>query len=498
MKKIFLFIFILISAGSAFGQQVEDYLNKIELKLNNDKNYLNLHYVTFNADSSNNIFGTELPKYEEEENFSFKLTDNIQYRLVFLKEGIGIEKPQLLYLDEIDFGENAGEGFFTAVNNAEVDTNRVLGFKDVYNLELNHKEIYNGLFSIVENYLSENDDESVPSLLGIHPETEIKTGLGVSSRDNSDYLAFARLNESHWYPKEEISSGFSRRGTGSGSPLRLDLSFSRLSLSHKVLDFSLGGTSVEASATERVLNLLPYQSRTLSTGFRTLLKLGDYSDINKSTYLDAKFMARIKMNTNSFIKNLSYIQAEKSLLNVGSSIIAELNVTRPMNLPFINMYLSTGNKNYDDPLEIIENNGANYAYFSFTQAEFTMSFYWNTTDKLESKFKMDLGAGFFDISRAYYDDENNVTSEATLQNTVSPVIAIHYNFVPQGNAIFGTSVKYFNAQFNSKIWLKLLELNKIHTLRLETLYISSPVGREMKEWENEGGVMFQLRYRYGL
>ena len=143
----------------------------------------------------------------------FKFTDNIQYRIVFLKEGIGVEKPQLLYLDEINFGENAGEGFFSAVNNSEVDTNRVLGFKDVYNLELNHKEIYDGLFAVVENYLSDNDEESVPSLLGIHPETEIKTGLGVSSRDNSDYLAFARLNESHWYPKKEVNSGFSRRET---------------------------------------------------------------------------------------------------------------------------------------------------------------------------------------------------------------------------------------------------------------------------------------------
>ena len=209
-------------------------------------------------------------------------------------------------------------------------------------------------------------------------------------------------------------------------------------------------------------------------------------------------MARIKMNTNSFIQNLSYIQAEKSLLNVGSSVIAELNVTRPLNLPFLNLYLSTGNKNFDNPLEMIQKNDAKYAYFSFTQAEFTMSFYWNTSDKLENKFKMDLGAGFFDISRAFYDGENIMTEEATLRNTLSPVVAIHYNFVPQGNAIFGASVKYFNSQFNSKIWLKLLELNNIHTLRLETLYISSPVGREMEEWENEGGVMFQLRYRYGL
>jgi hypothetical protein len=35
-------------------------------------------------------------------------------------------------------------------------------------------------------------------------------------------------------------------------------------------------------------------------------------------------------------------------------------------------------------------------------------------------------------------------------------------------------------------------------IRFETTIISAPVFRKINPWETEGGVMFQIRYRYGF
>jgi hypothetical protein len=46
--------------------------------------------------------------------------------------------------------------------------------------------------------------------------------------------------------------------------------------------------------------------------------------------------------------------------------------------------------------------------------------------------------------------------------------------------------------------VKLFEFAPDNVLRFETIVLTGALSRDLNPWENDGGVMFQLRYRYGL
>lgn len=501
-KRLFLFCFI-IFLSTSFSQQLDDYFKKIDLKLKKDKKYLNLFYYDFSADQLNEYLGTvpNFQRTDEKKDFQFQVRDNITYRIVFLKEGIGIDSAIILFVDEIENKSAAGESFFgEGGGGPQIDTNRVLNFKDVYNLRLNDDARYDQLFRFVNNYLKNSEDNEVPSLLGINPDTDIKTSLGMASRDNTDFLNYMRANHYHWYPREEKKGG-GRRGEQVvvKTPYKIDASLSMVHFSHEIMDFSLGGASVELGFTERVLNLLPYQAMALTGGFRTLVSLADKkTDISNSLIVDARFIGKLKMNTSSLATNLPYHQADKPRLNVGTAAGFDINITRPFELPFLNLYVAAGGPAFSSPAIKLGTTANPYAYFTFTQAEALMSFYWNTSEKMTSRLRVDVGAGYYDIWKANYrGTSKSPSSKELLQAKFIPVVGFHFNFVPDNTELFGAKLRIFDSQATLTAWLKLLEFSGNHVIRFEGTYMSEPFARKMRDWETKGGAILQVRYRYG-
>jgi len=58
-------------------------------------------------------------------------------------------------------------------------------------------------------------------------------------------------------------------------------------------------------------------------------------------------------------------------------------------------------------------------------------------------------------------------------------------------------LRYFDSMIRGKFWLKIFELNKLHTFRFQVEYISKPMFRQLNEWENTGAAV-QLVYRLGF
>ncbi len=388
----------MILTSSAGAQIIEDYINKIDLKLKKDKNYLNLHYLEFESGQFDPAL-TTIPR-EGKKSFQMKFNDDIRYKLVFLKEGLEVDSVYLLYLEEIKLNSVNNERLFGALDEIPDDTSRVLNFKDMYNLKTSFKNYYNAFYNLLEEFIAENDEAPLPSLLGINPDKKVNSGFGVSARDNKDYLNFAYINGMHWYPREEEGHSSRRRKSDSQNPYRIDVSLSTLTFSHEFMDLSVGSSAFELSTDEKVLNLLPWESSSIQAGFRTLIALSENNlNYNDAMFIDVKFLARFKMNSNSLFNKLPYIMADAPRLNVGPGLVGEISLSRPFSLPFINLYFSTGQQQFENPAAVIGTPDAKTAFFSFTQVESAMSFYWSTSDKLISRFRVDLGFAFYDIWR---------------------------------------------------------------------------------------------------
>lgn len=492
--------FLVLLAQNIFPQEVTDYLDKIDLKLKRDKSYLNLNYVVSKPDSF--VFRSlkAIPRQDHREAFSFRMADNVQYMFVFLNKVEGRDSIELLYVNEINSDTSSAKTFFGAVNGDKTDTLCVLNFRDLISLKWQRNPVYDSLYTFVKTLARKFEQDELPSLLGIKPDNEITTSFGISSPDNEDYLSYAKINSIHYYPENKtVSQRGGRGGEVTSSPLKLDLSFSTLSFAHEKMNFMSEGSSLEISAADNVLNLLPYQALSLKGGFRTLFNFSGGRDIKQASYLDARFMARFRANTSGLSTNSFFIVSnDRPVLNVGNSIILDLNFMRPFSLPFINLYMSMGQKKFSDPIVSFSTPVDKYAFFSFTQDELTMSFFWNASDKKTGRFKMDIGAAYFDVWTAHYDSLGNA-KRTYLQNSVfNPVVALSYNFVPNNNPLLGGDLRFFDSRIKALFWLKIVELSPISTLRFETIYLSGPVARQNRIWENNGGVMFQLRYRYGL
>jgi hypothetical protein len=500
MKKLLLLLLCAFAAGSIYAQAVDDMVEKIDIKLSKDKSYLNLNYINFQPDDKTDPILKLVPRSGKRKPFIMKENENIYYRIVFLKEGYDLDSIYLLYLEEIRIGGGDTERLFASADASSTDTVKVLDFKDVYSLRYNHREHYSRLYKLVENYMAENNEVSIPSLLAINPDREIKTELGISSRDNRDYLNFVNVNGMHYYPGGQTSAvQNSRRKTEVKLPYRFDISFSSISFSHELMDFSLGNSSVELNVTEKVLNVLPWQTSTLNAGLRTLLAFSENtSNITEATYVDAKLMARFKVNTNKIFENQPFIYSDAARLNLSTALIGDISLTRPFSLPFINLYFATGERDFSNPF-ITKKEGANKtAYFSFAQAEGSMSFYWNSNDKYTNRFRLDVGGAFHDVWKANYSSSDSLLNYTQIHHKVQPAISFHYNFVPNNNPLLGGKLRFYDSQLSLNAWVKILELNPQSTLRFETSYLFSPYARKQHAWETDGGYMFQFRYRYGL
>lgn len=498
MKKILLLLLI-FTFSLLKAQVTEDYIKKIDLKLAKDKNYLNLNYVSFNPADGMDSLLTSIPRALNRMPVTLNSGEEYIYRIVYLKEGVKIDSVQLLYLDEIKLNAVASDKLFGAVNEVTDDTTRLLTFRDIYFLKKNEPATYNALLNIVNENLIENEGTPPPNILGINPDEKFRTEMGFSSRDNKDYLLFENVNGRHWVPKKsDVRTGGRRRVQETGG-FRIDASFSSISVSHSVMDFPAGSSGLELTAEDKIMNVLPWQSQTLSGGFRAIIGFGENkNDIYNTSYIDAKIMARFRLTSKDLYKNIPFISGEKPKLNFGNALAGELHFTRPFTLPFINVAFSTAKKAFDKPSFLIENETAKTAYFSFTQFEASMSFYWNTNADLENRFRLDLGAAFFDIWKADYSLDDELISKEMIQNRFQPLAELNYSFIPENVPLFGISLRYFDSAVKGKFWMKLIEFQNWGGFRFETYVISPVFFREQKDWETEGGAFFQIRYRYGL
>jgi len=262
------------------------------------------------------------------------------------------------------------------------------------------------------------------------------------------------------------------------------------------MNFGFSRISAEFSFSNDVLNLLPWQSMTMSGGIRTLISLSqNYQNLYDDFLIDARLLGRFRINTSSFASNIPNIFTDPPKLNVGPGIIVAASITRAYGLPFLNFYYSTGSTNVENPYVTIGTPDSSTAYFSFTQWETTMSFYWNTNENLTLRFRADIGIGRYNVIKAVY---HNGIKTSSAYNQIQPVVKFNLDFVPKGNKLFSANFKWFDNIISLGFWLKFLEIKPYSVIRFEIKYISEPIYRSLRPWENKGSTMVGLRYRFGF
>jgi hypothetical protein len=195
----------------------------------------------------------------------------------------------------------------------------------------------------------------------------------------------------------------------------------------KALDYALGTTGFEISTMEPILNLLPYESSTIAAGVRTIFRLDSEKDVFKTTFLDAKIMGRVNLKSSSIFNSNPLVMGDSARLNLSNALMGEFHITRVVGLPFLNLKFALGSADYDNPTFFANKTATGQdAYFSEIQYEFSMSFYWNTSDKMTSRFRMDLGLGGFDIQKASYDNNGNLLGTSSSSSTLNPMTTILY------------------------------------------------------------------------
>lgn len=503
IKKILSIVVLFGLVAPAFCQNLDEMLEQIDLKLRKDKNYLNIHKIVFPNNKINETL-YNLPRTNYKDPVSFEAKDNITYEVVFLMDAIGVDSTVLLYVDKIEEKGAGGEQFFGETTGPTRTTDRILSYKDLYELASTKPQAYATLYNEVRKFIRENPDNPPTSLLKINPDSEIKTSFGIASRDNTDFLNYQRANSLHYYPKAKIDKKLGKRGSTAAvdsSDYRIEAGFTSLSFSHRAMEFSFGGAGVELGVQENILNLLPFQQMSINGGFRLYVNLSDKKeDLAKSTIIDVKMLGRYKVNTEDLPTSLPFMGGTKPRLLLSNAAGVDFTITRPFGLPTINFAAMSGTADLNDPPFKQLINKKYYTFYSNTQAQGTMMFFWNTSESMTSRFCLELGAGYYDV---YYADFKTATATRALtkvkvQDDIFPLVAIHFNFSPEGKDIYGGTVKLFDSQVKTYGWLKLLELDGGHVFRVGMIYITPPFARHQRNWETSGGALVELRYRYGF
>lgn len=301
--------------------------------------------------------------------------------------------------------------------------------------------------------------------------------------------------------KRKVFAAKKDQPTEAVAPYKIDASFSKVTFSHDVMNFSIGGAALEMNFEDRVLNLVPWRNQAVNIGFRTLLSLSEKKeDIDKSVMIDAKIMGKIAFDQSSFSSSLPFVAAGAPKLNASNAAGIDVSITKAFGLPFMNFFVAAGSPSYTSPAIKVGDPKGNYsAYFNANSAEFTMSFFWNASDNFISRFRMDVGAGYYDIYEGIYvGGFNRPTARREAQATLFPIVAFHFNFSPEDKDLYGASIRAFDSQVKFNAWLKILELEGGHSFRFDGTFVSGPIARKQRPWETKGGGIFNIRYRFGL
>lgn len=497
MNLKYLFIVFLLLPVVICSQDLSKYYKKIEMKIEKDKKYLNAFTVNVTPTPELVSNFQDIPLANGREVFNFEIKDGVNYFILFLNETVDTDSLILLAVKKTEDKSATGQGLFDGVSNqAQIDTLTVLGFRDIQELYFNQRTTYEKLVSLVYEIIDEDEPSSV---LGIKIEDNVNKSKGVSGKNNQDFLNFAWANSIHQYPKPEPKNKVSLRRKSqqtTASPYRLDVSLGNISFFNSSMDMGFSQYSAEISTSDKLLNMHPWQSATLSGGIRSLIFLSqDMENIFEDYIIDAKLLGRVRVNTSSIAKAFPNIFVDPPKLNVGSGMILDISTTRTYGLPFLNMYFASGSENLENPYFTSGRRDSSVAYFSFTQWASYFSFYWNSSDDLTLRFRMDIGAGGYDVVKAVY--YNGVKRDLVF-NKIQPVITFNMNFVPKSKELFAASLRYFDSIMKIDFWLTLLNIEPYHNVRFEASFFTSPFYRSVRPWENEGSTMVSLRYRYGF
>ncbi len=499
-KNLLLLIISILLFSLHYGQSKDEILDKIDLKISKDKKYLNLYYISFTPEEVKDTLLYWLPKPKDRKPFRIDFSDGVDYRLVFLNEGIDIDSMVVIYLQKIKQDVSGKAQLFGGSAQAQIDTSMEFLYSDLYYLRDSYPKKYGAFYKFLHEYIGNNGEDVIQSLLGIKPDENVKTVLGISARDNLDYLEYARANYNHWYPYPKKKTGGFSRGGGSEFPFKVDASLTSLTFAYSPwMDFKFGGgASIEFTTEDKLLNILPYEGMNFAGVARLLLELDAGKGMNKALYLDSRIGVKIKARTNEILSKVPIFMTDPPKLNTVTSFIVDLKATRPFSLPFMNLYLNVGTRNFDNPYSIIEVNGVKKSYFTFSQIAYTMSFYWNTSDKRTSRFRMDIGLGYHDVWQLNYNSLGEPTNSELIQEKFSPIVALNFNFAPKGKPLFGIGIRSYDSRPKITGWFRIVEISDRHSVRVETVYLAPPVARKVRPWENENGVLVQIRYRLGV
>ena len=507
MRKKLLLVLFLISISlyaqlQTQSQELLRYYKLIERKIDKDTKYINVKKITFDEATlaEKNLDAMHL-EYREDR-FKFRNTSGITYHFLFIDETTEIDSIVLVAVQEEEDKSATSTTLFGEGDAADqIVTRTVLKYRDINRLYNYNRGIYNELLHVVEDFLKDNEPES---LLDLGIDTQVKKSKGISSKDNQDYLNFEYVNGRHHTPQIQSAKTTRGRGRGrgrgaasSGTDYKIDASFSHATFFYKGIDFGFSGVSAELNFENHILNVLPWQPMTMSLGFRGLVSIsGDKPNLLEDFMLDFTIMGRARLNFSSLATALPWIFLEQPKLNVGSGIIFYLKTTRAFGLPFVNFYFSGGSSDVSTPYVTMMENNVEVGYFSFNQWETSFSFFWNTSETQKFRFKMDVGMGGFNIVKATYGAN---PAEEQVYSAFQPMIRLEGTFVPsKNNELFGAKLRFFDSMFKTGFWFKVYTLNDVHTFRLESSFILAPLFRGRRAWEPESASMVQVRYRYGF
>jgi hypothetical protein len=294
------------------------------------------------------------------------------------------------------------------------------------------------------------------------------------------------------------------------APYTLDISFSRISFSHSILTspqvLGIPGFGVELGFGDRVLSLLGYQSPYLGVGIWGVVGLSA-EDAGVRDFFEFKALWRAPLNTPAMIDRLGlgrqkpFFALSETRINVTSGMALELNLKRfTPQLPYINIYYSFGDRNFDSPYATRMDHGVEEGYWSSNQWETSLSYYFNTDAAAINKFRLDLGAGSYNITRVGYDSFRRASREENVHpmSWVQALLALDYTYSTRGQeTLFGFKLRFFDNRITVLPWMKILRTGS-HELRIENTSITAPLGRAREPWEAGSADLLQFRYRYGL
>ena len=504
----YLISIILFSFGILYPQTIDDLYKKIEDKIKEDNTYLNLYSVEFNPVKASDVQGLEnIPtSYGGKVNFEVNIGLNLKYLFIVMPKNIDFDSTTILLVKKETTPQLFGGNVLNGANGQNGGSEQggpkediFLSFKDVQNLYYNYPAIYKYIWNIVDSLMNISKPEK---LLKIKVDQEIKKSKGISAKDNLDFLNFNLVNNSYYYPKirkntifaNSLSGRFDNNNQSGG--MHISASLSRVTFFYdNYMQWDYNIVTAGLTTESELLNIPPFAGMVLSPEFRTLVFLGEKGDLQNNFILDAKLSGRIRVNTKNLAATLPVMLTDSPRLNIVSGGDIKLSFTRPMGLPFLNLYYSTSFEDLNSPYVKFDEGDSSIAYFNFQRFYATMSFYWNSSESRNLRFRLDVGFGRHNIIEAVY--HKNYTERILAFNKINPLLELYLTFVPGGNDLTGTSIRYYDSIMKINFWLQLVKISE-HEFRITVLHISQPFFRGVRPWENNSSTLFGINYRYGF